>query len=82
MVNIPCICFVFWKSTECLIKFFDKPQGTQLVIEHPVKINNFPSFSICGYGKMRWNESYLKNCGIGYVYKLVGIKEITFLPVY
>ena len=65
VVNISCFCFVFWKTTECLIKYLDNPRGTKMDIWYT---ENFPAITICADDDtkdgMRWNASYLRQCGI------------------
>ena len=60
---------VGWKSTQCFIKFLNKPQGINLGIKDAAKTDRFPMLTVCGvdsdeeYG-MRWNLSHLSHCGI------------------
>ena len=70
VINITCVCFVTWKTTQCFIKFFDEPQGTHLDIKKITNIDHFPRFTICAVNSdeddgMRWNISHLNFCGIG-----------------
>ena len=70
IVNISCIIFVGWKSTECLIKYFNYPQGTRMDIKHTGNIAQFPTITICAVNTdekppgLRWNISHLNKCGI------------------
>ena len=70
IVNISCIIFVGWKSTECFIKYFDYPQGTRVEIKHSSHTTQFPTITICAVTTdvnslgLRWNISHLNKCGI------------------
>ena len=70
IVNISCIIFVGWKSTECFIKYFDYPQGTRVDIKHSENTAQFPTLTICAVDSndeppgLRWNISHLNKCGI------------------
>ena len=66
VVNISCFCFVFWKTTECLIKYLDNPRGTKVDIRYAANTEIFPAITICAddNGGMRWNASHLRQCGI------------------
>ena len=70
IVNISCIIFVGWKSTECFIKYFDYPQGTKVDIKHSSHTAHFPTITICAVNTvenppgLRWNISHLNKCGI------------------
>ena len=70
IVNIPCIIFVGCKSTECLIKYFNYPQGANVNIKHSANIAQFPTITICALDTdndppgLRWNISHLNKCGI------------------
>ena len=65
IINIACICFVAQKSTECFIKFIEKPQGTKLIIQKISNIDHFPAITICANeDKLRWNTTHLNHCGI------------------
>ena len=70
IVNISCIIFVGWKSTECAIKYFDYPQGTRADIKYTGNIAQFPTLTICAVNTddkppgLRWNISHLNKCGI------------------
>ena len=72
-INMACICFVGWKSTQCFIKFLNKPQGINLGIKDAAKTDRFPMLTVCGVDSdeehgMRWNLSHLSHCGIkGYL---------------
>ena len=70
LINLACIVFVAQKSTECLIKFIDQPQGTKLDIKNAAKIDQFPRITICAVDAdkkekgLRWNLTHLHHCGI------------------
>jgi len=70
IVNISCIIFVSWKSTECFIKYFEYPQGTKVDIKHSGHTAQFPTVTICAVDTdkeppgIRWNISHLNKCGI------------------
>ena len=70
IVNISCIIFVGWKSTECFIKYFDYPQGTRVEIKHSSHTTQFPTLTICAVDTdvnhlgLQWNISHLNKCGI------------------
>ncbi len=68
IVNILCIIFVCWKSTECFIKYFDNPQGARVDIKRTSNTAQFPTFTICAADVdekgLRWNISHLNKCGI------------------
>ena len=70
IVNISCIIFVGWKSTECFSKYFDYPQGTRVDIKHSDNTAQFPTLTICAVDSndkppgLRWNNSHLNKCGI------------------
>ena len=70
IVNISCIIFVGWKSTECFIKYFDYPQTTKVDFKHSDNTTQFPTLSICAVDSdneppgLRWNISHLNKCGI------------------
>ena len=68
IINTSCFCLVFWKTTECIIKYLDNPRGTKLVIKYAANTESFPAITICADDDMkdgmRWNTSYLKQCGI------------------
>ena len=70
IVNISCIIFVGWKSTECFIKYFNYPQGTKVDMEHSGDEAQFPTLTICALDTdedppgLRWNISHLNKCGI------------------
>ena len=75
MVNILCAIFVGWKSTECLMKYLNYPQGTQVDIQNSGYTAQFPSITICAVDTddkppgLRWNTSHLNKCGIqGYFF--------------
>ena len=66
-VNILSISFVGWKTTECLIKYFNYPKGTTVDIKHSGNTAQFPAITICPLDtdeKARWNLSHLSKCGI------------------
>ena len=78
IVNISCIIFVGWKSTECFIKYFDYPHGARVDIKHSSHTAWFPTITICAVDiddnppGLRWNISHLNKCGIqGYVFKMM-----------
>ena len=70
IVNISCIIFVGWKSTECFIKYLDYPQATRVDIKDSDTIEQFPLITICAADTdrkppgLRWNISHLDKCGI------------------
>ena len=64
IVNISCIIFVGWKSTECFIKYFDYPQGTRVDIKHSSHTTQFPTVTICAPPDLQWNISHLNKCSI------------------
>ena len=70
IVNISCIIFVGWKTTECFILYFNFPQGTKVDIQHSANIAQFPTLTICAVNTdekppgLRWNISHLNKCGI------------------
>ena len=70
IVNISCVIFVSWKSTECFIKYFNNPQGTKVDIKHSGNTGQFPCVTICALNTdkippgIRWNISHLNKCGI------------------
>ena len=70
IVNISCIIFVGWKSTECFIKYLDYPQATRVDIKDSDTIEQFPLTTICAADTdrnppgLRWNISHLDKCGI------------------
>ena len=70
IVNISCIIFVGWKSTECFIKYFNYPQTTKVDFKHSDNTTQFPTLSICAVDSddeppgLRWNISHLNKCGI------------------
>ena len=66
MVNISCIIFVGSKSTECLLKYFDYPQGTRVDIKHSSHTTQFPTLTVCADVNplgLRWNITHLNKCG-------------------
>ena len=66
-VNILCISFVGWKTTECIIKYLNNPKGTTVDIKHSGNAEHFPTITICPLDtdeKARWNLSHLSKCGI------------------
>ena len=70
IVNISCIIFVGWKTTECFIKYFNYPQGTKVNFKYSGFTTHFPSITICAVDTddkppgLRWNISHLNKCGI------------------
>ena len=45
VVNVACFSFVFWKTSECIIKFLDNPRGTKMDIWYTENTDNLkPSF--------------------------------------
>ena len=68
VVNVACFSFVFWKTSECIIKFLNNPRGTKMDIWYTENTDNFPAITICSAanndGGMRWNTEHLKQCGI------------------
>ena len=66
IINTLCFCLVFWKTTECLIKYFDNSRGTKLDIRYAANTESFPAITICADDDdgTRWNASYLRQCGI------------------
>ena len=68
IINIFSICFVFWKSSECVNKYLEKPKGTTLSIE-TTDTHQFPAITICPSPlDDPYNDLHLKKCGInGYI---------------
>ena len=70
IVNISCIIFVSWKSTECFIKYIEYPQGTKVDIKLSGNTAQFPTVTICAANTnknppgIRWNISHLNKCGL------------------
>ena len=70
IVNIFCITFVSWKTTECIIKYLNKAQGTKVDYTYTAKTNQFPVISVCAVRTtdkppgLKWNVSHLNHCGI------------------
>ena len=70
IVNISCIIFVGWKSTECLIKYFNYPKGTTVDIKQSSNTAQFPTITIFAVSSdeehpgLRWNITHLNKCGI------------------
>ena len=70
IVNISCIIFVSWKSTECFIKYIEYPQGTKVDIKISGNTAQFPIVTICAANTnknppgIRWNISHLNKCGL------------------
>ena len=58
-----CLSFVVFKSKECLVKFFERPQGVELKVSsgigHPL-----PHFTFCA--EERYNSTVFENCGLHY----------------
>ena len=66
-VNTLCISFVGWKTTECLIKYFNYPKGTTVDIKHSGNTAQFPAITICALDRLeypKWNLTHLSKCGI------------------
>ena len=68
IINFFSICFVFWKSSECVNKYLEKPKGTTLSIE-TTNNHQFPAITICPSPlDDPYNDLHLKKCGInGYI---------------
>ena len=67
ILNMSCIIFVGWKSSECFLKYFDYPQGTRVDIKHSSLTTQFPTLTICADKNplgLRWNITHLNKCGI------------------
>ena len=46
VITIFCLSFVIYKAQECMVKFLDKPESTDVSIEHASK-HDYPAISIC-----------------------------------
>ena len=70
LISFGCISYVSYESYNCVLKFLSSPQGTRLSIHFIGDTLVFPDITICAhpgafnqYG-FRYNESFLKDCGI------------------
>ena len=64
LINLLCVCFVFYKSWECVLKYIESHKGTTLSIETSGK-HQFPGVTVCASEKsIQYNDDILKNCGI------------------
>ena len=68
VINFFSFSFVIWKSSECVIKYLDKPKGTTLSIE-TTDNHLFPAITVCALERANeYNGRHLKKCGInGYI---------------
>ena len=72
-INGICLGFVIWQTIKCMIKFIEKPKGTEVSMKKSANLS-FPAITVCGlFGKdvngddMGLNETYLQNvCGLRY----------------
>ena len=64
-VTIACFVFVLWQSFNCITKYIDAPQGTQLSLQY-IANNKFPAITICqDPNEVQLFDSHqLNNCGI------------------
>ena len=70
-INGICLGFVIWQTIKCMIKFIEKPKGTEVSMKKSANLS-FPAITVCGlFGKdvngddMGLNETYLRNvCGL------------------
>ena len=68
VINVFSFCFVFWKSSKCIIKYSEKPKGTTLSIE-TTDNHLFPAITVCAFEDLdEYNGRHLNKCGInGYI---------------
>ena len=64
-VTIGCFVFVSWQSFNCIKKYIDAPQGTQMSLQYTAK-HQFPAITLCQDPKyvQVFNSQQLHNCGI------------------
>ena len=49
-INVSCLLFVIWKTTECMETYMDVPIGTKLGMKKSADLP-FPDITVCGnYG--------------------------------
>ena len=68
-INVSCLLFVIWKTTECMETYMDVPIGTKLGMKKSADLP-FPDITVCGkYGTeialfyavtQYFNNTYLK----------------------
>ena len=69
-INVSCLLFVIWKTTECMQTYVDVPIGTKLGMKKSTELP-FPDITVCGnYGTEKvlffytvtqyFNHSYLR----------------------
>ena len=64
VINFSSICFVIWKSSECVFKFLENPKGTTLSIE-TTDNHQFPAITVCALENFdEYDDMHLKACGI------------------
>ena len=64
LINLLCVCFVSYKSWECVMKYIERPKGTTLSIETS-EHHQFPGITVCAAEKStQWNHNLLNNCGV------------------
>ena len=75
-INLSCMLFVIWKTTECIQTYVDVPVGTKLGMKKSTELP-FPDITVCGnYGTKKvffgkysithyFNNTYLEeNCNM------------------
>ena len=66
-----CLIIVTWQSVKCVLKFVEKPLGTQISLVESTK-ETLPEITVCPYPfgntgkKFRYNTTILKDCNIGF----------------
>ena len=64
-INVSCMLFVIWKTTECIQTYVDAPTGTKLGMKKSADLP-FPDITVCGnYGA---KESKFKGTVFGTEY--------------
>lgn len=63
VITIFCLSFVIYKAQECVVKYLDKPESTDVSIEHASK-HDYPAISICLNDMDSFYASTLQKCNL------------------
>ena len=63
VITFLCLLFVIYKAQECFAKFLDKPESTDVLIEHAAK-HDYPTISVCLNDIDSFHAETLKKCNL------------------
>ena len=81
LINGLCLGFVIWQIIECITKYIEKPQGTDVRQKKASELP-FPAVTVCGdFGKDAYNSIYYNGFNNTYLLDTCGYFNLIFCNI-